>query len=151
MPVCRMRRSMLIERNGAVANRANFMSDRQIKVASSEDVMEGQLFAAQAEKLPILLSRVDGTVCAVRNRCPHMGMKMSRGKISNGIIQCPWHGSKFDICSGNNVDWVNAFAGIPMPRWTHKIISMGKSPSALTTLPVEETEEGIFVSIPETV
>jgi len=124
------------------------MSEKKIQVAVPDQVTEGALLAVDADGLSVLLSRVDGKVHAVVNRCPHMGMKMSRGKICAGIIQCPWHGSRFDFCSGRNVDWVNSFAGIPMPRWTHKIIAMGKAPAGLTALTVEESEDAIVVSVP---
>ena len=125
------------------------MSEKQVQIAVPGQVTEGALLALDADGLPVLLSRVNGKVKAVVNRCPHMGMKMSRGKIGDGIVQCPWHGSRFDFCSGENVDWVNSFAGVPVPRWTHKMIAMGKAPAGLTTLPVEERADGIVVTIPD--
>ena len=123
------------------------MTVKQVQIAVPEQVKEGELLAVDADGLSILLSRVNGRVHAVVNRCPHMGMKMSRGKICEGIVNCPWHGSRFDFCSGENVDWVNSFAGIPMPGWTHKMIAMGKAPAGLTTLSVEESADAVIVSI----
>jgi nitrite reductase/ring-hydroxylating ferredoxin subunit len=123
------------------------MPEKQVQVAVPGQVTEGELLTIDVEGLSVLLSRIDGQVHAVVNRCPHMGMKMSRGKICDGVVNCPWHGSRFDFCSGKNVDWVNSFAGIPMPRWTHKLIAMGKAPAGLTTLPVEEHADAIIVSI----
>jgi len=123
------------------------MTVKQVQIAVPEQVAEGELLTVDADGLSILLSRVNGQVHAVVNRCPHMGMKMSRGKICEGIVNCPWHGSRFDFCSGANVDWVNSFAGIPMPGWTHKMIAMGKAPAGLTTLPVEERADTFIVSI----
>ncbi len=35
----------------------------------------------------------------------------SKGKIENGVLQCPWHGAKFDLCTGANVEWVQNFPG----------------------------------------
>ena len=123
------------------------MSEKQVQVAVPGQVTEGELLTIDFDGLSVLLSRVNGQVHAVVNRCPHMGMKMSRGKICDGVVNCPWHGSRFDFCSGENVDWVNSFAGVPMPHWTHKIIAMGKAPAGLTTLPVEERANAIIVSI----
>ncbi len=125
------------------------MPAKKIQIAVSGEVTEGELLTVDVDGLSVLLSRIDGKVCAVVNRCPHMGMKMSRGKICDGIVKCPWHGSSFNFCSGENVDWVNSFAGIPMPGWTHKMIAMGKSPAGLQTLPVEEQADAIFVSLAE--
>ncbi len=123
------------------------MSERKVQVAVSSQVTEGALLTVSVDGMSVLLSRIGGKVYAVVNRCPHMGMKMSRGKICDGVVKCPWHGSRFDFCSGANVDWVDSFAGIPMPRWTHKIIAMGKAPAGLMTVPAEETEDEIFVSV----
>ena len=71
------------------------MSEKQVQIAVSDQVKEGTLLTIDADGLPVLLSRVNGKVYAVVNRCPHMGMKMSRGKICDGIVKCPWHGSTF--------------------------------------------------------
>lgn len=124
------------------------MTDKRVEVAVTDQVTEGKLLAVDADGVPVLLSRVEGRVCAVINRCPHMGMRMSRGRICDGVVTCPWHGSRFKLQSGENIDWVNAFAGVPMPRWTHRMIAMGKSPAGLTTLPVEERGDAIIVSMP---
>lgn len=123
------------------------MSGRQIQIKLTEELAEGKLQAVNADGVPVLLSRVNGQVHAVINRCPHFGMKMSRGKISDGVVTCPWHGSRFDFCTGDNVDWVNAFAGIPMPGWTHKLIAMGKSPEGLQTLSVQEQADSVIITL----
>lgn len=115
-------------------------------VAAATDVEEGKLLAVEVDGRSVLLSRVDGQVCAVENRCPHLGLSMTRGKIADGVVQCPWHGSRYEMCSGANVDWVNSFAGMPMPRWTHRMIAMGKEPAPLTTLAVEELDGKVYVS-----
>lgn len=123
------------------------MSGKKIRVATSAQVAEGSLFAAQAEGQKVLLSRVKGKVYAVKDRCPHMGLSLAKGKVEAGVVTCPWHGSRFDLCSGRNMDWVSAFLGVPMPRWTHKAIAMGKAPAPLATLAVEETSGEVFVTV----
>ncbi|MDH3977056.1 MAG: Rieske (2Fe-2S) protein [Gammaproteobacteria bacterium] len=125
------------------------MSNKQIQISLPEELEEGRLVAVDADGVSVLLSRINGVVHAVVNRCPHLGMKMSRGKICDGIVTCPWHGSRFDFCSGDNVDWVNSFAGIPMPGWTHKMIAMGKSPEGLQSLAVQEQSGSIVIHLPD--
>jgi nitrite reductase/ring-hydroxylating ferredoxin subunit len=121
------------------------MSARKIRVATSAEITDGHLLAAQAEGRKVLLARVAGRVHAVVDRCPHMGMSLAKGRFADGVVTCPWHNSRFDFCSGRNLDWVNAVLGVPMPKWTHKAIAMGKSPAPLTTLPVEEINGEVFV------
>jgi len=76
-----------------------------------------------------------------------MGLSLARGKIQEGVITCPWHHSRFDFCTGRNLDWASAVLGVPMPKWTHKALAMGKSPAPLAIAAVEEIGKDIFVSI----
>lgn len=124
------------------------MTEQKTRVAAAQDIPEGSLYATEANGQRLLLTRIDGRVHAVVNRCPHMGMKMTRGDLSDGVLTCPWHGSRFDFCTGTNLDWVNAFAGVPMPKWTHRMISMGKAPAPLTTVPTEEEAGEVYVRAP---
>jgi nitrite reductase/ring-hydroxylating ferredoxin subunit len=123
------------------------MSGNRARVAAAADVVEGKLFAAVVDGRKILLSRVAGRVHAVVDRCPHMGMSLAKGRIENGVVTCPWHNSRFDLCTGRNVDWVSAVMGVPMPRWTHKVIAMGKSPAPLQVLAAEESGGEVFVTL----
>lgn len=120
------------------------MSQERIRVASAAEVSEGSLLAVQAKGRKLLLSRVKGRVHGVVDRCPHMGMSLAKGKIEGGVVTCPWHNSRFDLCTGRNMDWVSAFLGVPMPKWTHKAIAMGKSPAPLTVVTVEESDGQVF-------
>jgi nitrite reductase/ring-hydroxylating ferredoxin subunit len=123
------------------------MTENRIRVAASSEIRDGELHGVEANGRRLLLTRIEGQVHAVINRCPHMGMKMTRGEICAGVLKCPWHGSRFDFRSGANVDWVNAFAGIPMPKWTHGMISMGKSPAPLTTVAADEENGAVYVRL----
>jgi nitrite reductase/ring-hydroxylating ferredoxin subunit len=117
------------------------------RVAAATDIVEGRLFATTVSGRKVLLTRVGGRVHAVVDRCPHMGMSLARGRIENGVVTCPWHNSRFDFCSGRNVDWVSALMGVPMPQWTHKAIAMGKRPGPLQTLAAEEVGGEVFVTL----
>jgi glycine betaine catabolism B len=47
----------------------------------------------------ICLSNVNGKYYAIGNICTHMGGPLAEGKLEEYIVQCPWHGSRFDIRS----------------------------------------------------
>lgn len=121
------------------------MPGRKLRFAASSEIVEGRLHSTQVEGTKVLASRVDGKVCAVVDRCPHMGMSLAKGRVEAGVVTCPWHNSRFELCSGRNMDWVSAILGIPLPKWTHKAIAMGKAPAPLKTLPVEEAQGEVFV------
>lgn len=44
-----------------------------------------------------------GIFKAISNICPHKMGPLSEGLLENGVIECPWHGFSFDVCSGNPV------------------------------------------------
>lgn len=48
----------------------------------------------------ILLVRLSGGIVAVANRCPHLGCELREGTVRGRTIQCPAHGWKFDLDSG---------------------------------------------------
>ena len=117
-------------------------------VAHSAEVVEGRCHAVEAGGRKILLTRVQGVVQALENKCSHMGMNMAKGKIENGVLQCPWHGAKFDLCTGANVEWVqNLPGGIKAPQFMRKIIAMGKQPAHLRTFAAHEKDGQIFVEL----
>lgn len=121
---------------------------KTISVTASGEVQEGQLCQVKIEGKPVLLSRVKGKVCAFSAKCPHIGLSLARGTVANGTIRCPWHGSRFDLLTGANLDWANSFAGMPMPQWSHGLLSMGKKPAPLGLLEAFEKEGSVFVSVP---
>ena len=41
-----------------------------------------------------------GGGCAIDNTCTHRGGPLIEGERGGNVITCPWHGSPFDLCSG---------------------------------------------------
>jgi nitrite reductase/ring-hydroxylating ferredoxin subunit len=117
------------------------------RVAASSEVQEGRLLSVQAGGRRILLSRVGGRVCAAVDRCPHLGLSLAKGRVVDGVVTCPWHNSRFDLCTGRNMDWASAVLGVPLPKWTHGVLAMGKAPAPLAILPAEEADGAIFVTV----
>ena len=57
--------------------------------------------AVDVEGVSVLLSRSeDGGVCAIANQCTHVGGPLDEGERDGNVVTCPWHGSRFDLCSG---------------------------------------------------
>jgi NAD(P)H-dependent nitrite reductase small subunit len=70
------------------------------RVIASADVKEGEAIAVEIGKLQIALCRVDGTVYAFENVCPHAYALLSDGFIEGNEIECPLHAARFVISSG---------------------------------------------------
>jgi nitrite reductase/ring-hydroxylating ferredoxin subunit len=123
----------------------------RVKVGTVSDFPEGELHTVDAEGKSLVLVRDGDAFCAARNRCPHMGFPLSRGpggvRLSDGVLQCPWHNSRFQLCSGENLDWAPGFAGRDLPRWSRRLVALGRKPAGLTTYRVVVKGEDVLVEL----
>jgi nitrite reductase/ring-hydroxylating ferredoxin subunit/uncharacterized membrane protein len=53
-----------------------------------------------AGNTPILLVRREGKLYALLATCTHAGGPLNEGTLEDGMIVCPWHGSKFCLSDG---------------------------------------------------
>ena len=70
------------------------------KVLLEGQLTDGMLVKAMAGDTPILLYKKGDTVCAISETCSHAGGPLSEGELDGNLVQCPWHASRFDICTG---------------------------------------------------
>ncbi|NJL94142.1 MAG: Rieske (2Fe-2S) protein [Anaerolineae bacterium] len=120
---------------------------KQIRIGSSADFPVGKLVKVEAEGTLLLVARVGDRLCAVQNRCTHMPLPLGGGTLNGNTITCPWHNSEFDLCSGENLDWVRGVAGIRLPGWSRKLMELGKKPAPLTTYAITETGNDVFLQM----
>src|SRR5262249_14533624 len=69
-------------------------------VAGREGLQEGSLLKVELHGRPIVLSMVNGKVYAIDAICSHEGGPLEDGTLDGYEIECPWHGSKFDVRTG---------------------------------------------------
>ena len=43
---------------------------------------------------------IGGNFCAMGAKCTHQQGPLSEGKLDGSIVTCPWHGSQFNVCTG---------------------------------------------------
>src|SRR2546428_9544148 len=67
------------------------------------EVPEGGAMCVTANQKPFALFKVGGKVYCLDNTCTHLGGPLCQGRLQGSVIQCPWHGSRFDVTSGNVV------------------------------------------------
>jgi nitrite reductase/ring-hydroxylating ferredoxin subunit/uncharacterized membrane protein len=64
------------------------------------EVPEGTLVKAKVGAQALVLIRSRGTVNALHDRCAHAGGPLNEGMLVEGCVECPWHGSRFEIATG---------------------------------------------------
>ena len=70
-------------------------------------------------KVGILLSRAEGgKVCAISATCNHFGGPLEQGDREGDTVVCPWHRSRFDLCSGEAIDGPAVF---PQSRYHTRV------------------------------
>jgi nitrite reductase/ring-hydroxylating ferredoxin subunit len=117
------------------------------KVAELGSLPENKPFCVKAKDVSLVLVKIDGAVHAVENKCPHVGLPMGRGRIEGEEIVCPFHGSRFNLKTGENTDWVAAVAGVKIPAWSSALLSFGKKPHPIRTFPVTVDGQDVFVEL----
>lgn len=71
-----------------------------VTVARVSEVPPGTGRTVEVNGIRIALFNVDGTYYALDNTCPHAGGPLGEGKLKEGIVECPWHGWRFDVRTG---------------------------------------------------
>ena len=55
---------------------------------------------AKAGDIPLVVVRDAGVLRVLHETCAHAGGPLSEGDVVDGAIECPWHGSRFDLATG---------------------------------------------------
>ncbi|HET7379183.1 MAG TPA: Rieske 2Fe-2S domain-containing protein [Gaiellales bacterium] len=86
----------MVNRNAFADGPADFVA-----IGATPDFREGQMRRVDAGGLPVLVTRLNGKVCAIGAVCSHAGGPLEEGKLEGEVVTCPWHGSRFNVCSGD--------------------------------------------------
>jgi glycine betaine catabolism B len=71
-----------------------------VKVTEGKDIPPSQMKEVEINGEKICLANVEGKYYAIGNVCTHLGGPLAQGKLEGYEVQCPWHGSRFDIRTG---------------------------------------------------
>jgi 3-phenylpropionate/trans-cinnamate dioxygenase ferredoxin subunit len=113
-----------------------------IEVARTGELKEGAMKAVPMAGGEVLLTRIGDRYYAADNRCPHLGGKLSQGKLAGTVVTCPRHGSQFDLSDGRVVRWLKG-SGV-----VSKVGSLFKPPRQLTTYNVKVQDDRIMIAQP---
>lgn len=80
---------------------------------------DGQLRKVVVEGANVLLARSEsGQLCAIANTCSHLGGPLDEGSRHGVVVTCPWHGPRFDLCTGRVVEGPAVYA---QPRYETRV------------------------------
>ena len=76
------------------------MSEDFVKVAESKDIGPSSMNVVLVAGEKVCIINIEGNFYAIGNVCTHMGGPLNEGTLEGFEVECPWHGSKFDVRTG---------------------------------------------------
>ena len=110
-------------------------------ILSSQEIPRGKPMAIQRFELDLVVVRHSSGISIFPDRCPHRGIKLSVGHMSDDCLECAFHGFRFDA-AGQCVRIPVQGQGSVIPQALH-----------LKTFPVREAHGYVFLwwgEVPQT-
>ena len=70
------------------------------KTLKVNDVLPGQMKTVEFEGETVCIVNAGGKFYAINNVCTHEGGPLAEGTLNEFEVECPWHGARFDVRTG---------------------------------------------------
>ena len=70
------------------------------RVCATNELLPGEYRVASADGIQIAVFNIDGALFAIEDVCTHDGGELTGGPLHGSQIECPRHGARFDVRSG---------------------------------------------------
>ena len=70
------------------------------QVATTDELPPGVMRKVVVDSTEVLLANLDGKYYAIANLCTHHGGPLDESTLRSPEVECPWHGSRFDLRTG---------------------------------------------------
>lgn len=77
------------------------MDESFTKIGKSLDIHPSTMKVYDLTGESVCVVNIEGHYYAIGNVCTHEGGPLNEGTLEGYDVECPWHGSKFDVRSGN--------------------------------------------------
>jgi nitrite reductase/ring-hydroxylating ferredoxin subunit len=89
-----------------------------VRVAGVNDLPAGEMLIIEVEGDDVVLANVDGRIYALGGECTHRGGPLGEGVMEGDTVECPWHGGRFNVKTG---EVVSAPPSSPVPTYQVQI------------------------------
>ncbi len=76
----------------------------RVRVGRQGDVPVGEGRVIDVAGKTVALFNINGTYFAIDNTCAHRGGPLGEGELHGTIVNCPWHGWRWDVTTGANAN-----------------------------------------------
>jgi len=114
---------------GAGKWKEQYISDKTgpFEVCAANELMVDQMKLIHAKDKRIVIAKTEQGYVAFDDHCSHRGGSLAAGAMICGTVQCPWHGSQFDVTTG--------------------AVKAGPAKTGIPTYPVKEAEGKVYLMI----
>jgi toluene monooxygenase system ferredoxin subunit len=74
------------------------------RVATLDELWEGEMMAVEIAGQVVLLVNVDGSIRAYADSCPHLRTRLSQGSLRRNVLTCATHGWEFNVNTGRGIN-----------------------------------------------
>jgi 3-phenylpropionate/trans-cinnamate dioxygenase ferredoxin subunit len=71
-----------------------------VTVGKASNLPEGGFLVAEVGGQNVVVAHAEGEFYAIAEECTHSGGPLGDGTLDGCEIECPWHGSRFDVRTG---------------------------------------------------
>ncbi len=75
-----------------------------ISVGTAGEVADGEINSYTAGERQVAIANVDGDLHAFDDLCTHQQCSLAEGDLDGTTVECPCHGSQFDVTTGEAVN-----------------------------------------------
>ena len=72
----------------------------EIRATSRAELSAAEARAFVLAGRDIVLCEVEGEIYALDGICTHEDLSLDGGEVEDGILECPWHGARYEVCTG---------------------------------------------------
>jgi nitrite reductase (NADH) small subunit len=74
-----------------------------IKIGTTDNALnnKGRLFIVNEKKIAVF--NINNEFFAIDNKCPHAGVDLCNGDVTDKVLTCPAHGWQFNLETGEGV------------------------------------------------
>lgn len=73
-------------------------------VLPDDELWIGEMRGLLVQGRRVLIVRTADAVCAYADRCAHLGVPLSQGKLEGGVITCSAHHYQYDARTGHGIN-----------------------------------------------
>jgi nitrite reductase/ring-hydroxylating ferredoxin subunit/uncharacterized membrane protein len=74
-----------------------------VRTIRFDEIADGDKRKVRIGEADVVLVRQGDSICALAERCAHLGGPLSEGEVRDGTIICPWHESTYQVSNGHVV------------------------------------------------